>query len=246
MKNISYFLLAIMVFMMANACKTTQETKETIVIQDQMGNSSDQQMEITLLKGKSFNHPSFVIWIEDTDGNYIKTIFITKSYASGIFGYKMIGDSLWVKEAGFSLQPAALPYWTHKKGLLKNGQLMPTPENPFVDAYTGATPQQDFVFVSQPYQTESKYRILLEVNQAWDWNDFWTNDKYLDNPAYLHSAQPSLVYSVDINPEESDFYLNPIGHGDAKGESGKLFTDISSLSSAKEIFRTLKIEISNQ
>jgi len=80
--------------MMTNACKTTQETNESIVIHDQTANSSNSKMEITLLKGKFFNHPSFVIWIEDMNGNYIKTIFITKSYASGIFGYKMIGDQV--------------------------------------------------------------------------------------------------------------------------------------------------------
>jgi hypothetical protein len=84
---------------------------------------------------------------------------------------------------------------------------------------------------------------LLEINQSWDWNQYWTNNKYPDNAAYKHSAQPSLIYAVTINSADSIYYMNPIGHGDPKGESGNLFTNIGTLSSAKEIFESIKIEI---
>jgi len=45
------------------------------------------------------------------------------------------------------------------------------------------------------------FRVLLEVNQPWDWNAYWNNDKYLDEPDYKTSAQPSVVYAVTINLE---------------------------------------------
>jgi hypothetical protein len=87
---------------------------------------------------------------------------------------------------------------------------------------------------------------LIEVNQTWDWNEFWTNNKFPENSAYKHSAQPSLIYATTVREGEHEFHLNPIGHGDAKGESGKLYTDISSITTAKNIFRAINIEINKQ
>jgi hypothetical protein len=83
----------------------------------------------------------------------------------------------------------------------------------------------------------------MEVNQAWDWNKFWTNNKYPDNPAYKHSAQPALIYAVSVDKSGESYYLNPIGHADPKGESGKLYTNLNSLTSAKHIFETIKITL---
>lgn len=226
-------------------CKTSEDTIENTVYTDTLNYKSNVQMLISIENGKSFNHPTYVIWEEDMSGNYNKTIFITKSYASGIFGHQMIGDSIWLDKAGSSYQPAALPYWTFKKGPIVNNEIIPTPEHPYVDAYTGATPTGNFQFKTAA-ENNVPYRLLIEVNQPWDWNKYWNNNKYFDNAAYRNSAQPSLIYSAVINQEESVYYLNPIGHGDPKGESGKLFTNLSTLTSAKAIFQSVKIEIINQ
>ena len=194
--------------------------------------------------GKGHNHPSFVIWQENMQGDIVRTLFITKSYASGIFGHENIGDTAWVKRPGKSYQPSALPYWTFKKGKIADKTYVPTAENPFVDAVSGATPKANFSF-STHIQFDHSTRILMEINQAWDWNDYWTNDKFAGSEAYKHSAQPSLIYAVTISNSDSVFYLNPIGHGDPKGETGKLFTDLSGFTTAKEIFKQLKINLIN-
>lgn len=244
MKYYTTFLITVISVFALNNCKTTENTGDTIVIaKDPNLSGASSQMVLNLTKGKSFNHPTFVIWEEDMDGNYKRTLYITKSYASGIFGYEMVGDSIWMNKAGSSYQPAALPYWTHRKGLIENKYTIPTPEHPFVDAYTGATPDENFQFETKANTKETQYRILLEVNQTWDWNTYWTNNKYPNSPAYKHSAQPSVIYAVVINKEDSTFYLNPIGHGDPKGESGKLFTNINTLTTAKEIFNSVIAEI---
>lgn len=225
------------------SCKTIDESSKLTTYKDGNTINDGSKIEITLLNGKSFNHPTYVIWQEDMEGNYIKTLFVTKSYASGIFENKMIDDSIWFKEEGSSPQPAALPYWTYKKGLIAGQYLLPSPEHPFVDAYSGATPQNDFKFITSSQNNKTQYKILLEVNQAWDWNKYWTNVKFENNNSYNHSAQPSLIYSVTINHEDTIYYLNAIGHGDPKGESGKLFTNLSTLTTPKEIFKTLQITI---
>ena len=244
MKYYTAFLITVISVFALNNCKTSENTGDTIVVEkDPNLSEASSQVVISLTKGKSFNHPTFVIWEEDMEGNYKRTLYITKSYASGIFGHEMVGDSIWLNKAGSSYQPAALPYWTHRKGLIENKYSIPTPDHPFVDAYTGATPKQNFKFETESNSSEDSYRILLEINQTADWNHYWTNNKYPDNPAYKHSAQPSIIYAVTVNEEDAVFYMNPIGHGDPKGETGKLFTDLSTLTTVKEILNSVKIEI---
>ncbi|MBN2893477.1 MAG: hypothetical protein JXL97_16505 [Bacteroidales bacterium] len=241
MKKISFLLITIFaILLIISGCKTTEtqitEYRDSIYVSS---NINEKEAAISILKGEKFNHPTFVIWQEDMEGNFVQTIFITKSYASGVFGHGMVGDSMWMDKPGESIQPAALPYWTHKKGLINGKNLVPTPQNPYVDAYTGATPTNDFVF--ETILEEGQYKILLEVNQTWDWNKFWTNNKFPESDAYKHSAQPSIIYAVTINSDDKEYFLNPIGHGDPKGESGKLFTDLSTLTTAKEIFKSIKV-----
>lgn len=223
-----------------SSCNTMKNTADTVVYYD---SSNNLNLSINLLNGSAFTHPTYVVWEEDMEGNFVRTIFITQSYASGIYGYRMNTDSSWISERGESYQPAALPYWTYKKGLIDGKYLIPNPNHPYVDAYTGATPKSDFTFKTSKENDKKSYRILLEVNQPWDWSKYWNNGKYIDSEAYKHSAQPSIVYAVTIDDSDTTFYMNPIGHGDPKGESGKLFTDISTLSSAKNIFKELRIDI---
>lgn len=235
----SYKILIVAVLLtVLTACKTEKKLIPTMTVEL----SKENRFSLLLSPGKSFNHPSFVIWVEDMNQNYIKTIYITKSYASGIFERKMIGDSSWQNTSGESIQPAALPYWTHKKSLINNKSLVPTADNPFVDAYTGATPKGEFVLKDKSIDL-SQYRILIEVNQPWDWNEFWTNNKYPESKAYKNSAQPSVIYSASINPVDEVFYLNPIGHGSPTGKDAKLYTDLSNLTTALEIFSLLKLRI---
>ncbi|NPD45322.1 MULTISPECIES: hypothetical protein [unclassified Lentimicrobium] len=245
MKFYLYFISLLAISLLLIQCKTTKietESKMTILIDSE---DNGPEMTINFINGIGYNRPTYVLWMEDLEGHYIKTLFITKSYASGIFGYEMQGDSIWIKKSGPSYQPAALPYWSHKKGET-NGQLIPSPEQPFVDAYTGATPEQNFEIKTSSMNLDKKYRIFLEVNQSWDWNSFWTNNKYPENKAYQHSAQPSIVYAVEINSASESFFLNPIGHGDAKGESGKLFTNLNTLTSALKIFNSIEVRINSQ
>ena len=244
MKYITVFLLLMFTAMLFHHCSTTAKTFEPTTYMHESSVPGGNNMTFSFKSGKAFNHPTYVLWMEDMEGNYLRTLFITQSYASGIFGHQMVGDSVWLKTSGASYQPAALPYWTHKKGLLKNGQLIPTPDNQFTDAYTGATPMGDLAF-NTPVNEAIPYRILCEVNQTWDWDKYWTNNKYPDSPAYKHSAQPSLICAVTVREGGKEYFLNPIGHGDPKGETGNLYTNISTLSTAKHIFKSISLTLNN-
>lgn len=245
MKSKNIYLFIVLIFTFLISCKTPKEATESVLSFTVDNSMGTQNLKINFTTGEGFNHPTFALWVEDMEGNYIKTIYVTKSFASGIFGYEMVGDSVWRRNSGPSIQPAALPYWVNKKGLIDGKELIPSKEHPFVDAYSGATPDRNFELKTSS-NIDSKYRILLEVNQAWDWNKYWTNSKFPENKAYSHSAQPSLIYAVEINNDDNVFYMNPIGHGSPTGEDGKLYTDLHTLTSAKEIFKTIKIETTNK
>lgn len=207
------------------------------------------ELSIKIEKGDSHNHPTFAIWAEDMDENFIQTLFVTKSIATGIYGHGPLEAEKWDTKPGWQRRPAALPYWIHKRNTSGNGPRLPDPEHPVPDAYTGATPPGNAMLntrLDDDYAGRS-IRILLEVNQPWDWNDFWTNDLY-DDADYRTSCQPSLVYGVtiDLNQPEKEYYLNPVGHGHFAGQTGELYTDLSTITTARNIFNSIRVRIKKE
>jgi hypothetical protein len=197
-------------------------------------NGNGIQFEIDFIKGKAHNHPTFAIWIEDLEGNFIQTLFVTKSIASGIFSYGDAGNGSWKNTAGESVRPAALPYWSHKNTISN------------LDAWSGATPKSNFVIKSKlDKQIQKKFRILMEINQTWDWNEFWTNNKFSGDMNYQSSCQPSLVYAVTIDTDQKDweYYMNPVGHGHYSGADGKLYTNLSTFTTALHIAKSVRVII---
>lgn len=246
MKILGNILIYISIFaFLFTSCKPADKTRKTKSVVEQIKINDNSNLIIYGERGNSHNYPSFVIWTEDMMGDYISTIYITKSYATGIYNYEMKGDTAWMNEKGPSYQPAALPYWTHKKGLIKGEIMVPDKDNPFVDAYSGATPSGSFK-IEVDSDLKKPYRLLLEVNQLGDWNEYWTNNKYPDSEAYKHSGQPSVIYGVTINDSDSLFFMNPIGHGDPEGSTGNLFTDLSNITTPKSIFSKISIKTSTK
>jgi len=207
------------------------------------------ELTIEFESGKKHNYPSFVFWIETTEGKFIQTLYTTKSVATGTFGHAADGDGKWKNEEGEAIRPASLPYWLNKRGVISRDTLLvPTKELPIPDAYTGATPSSNFVLKTKSDKTlDSKFVLLMEINQPWDWNEFWTNNKYPDNSNYKTSCQPSVVYavSIDLDSDETEYYLNPIGHGHYAGENGRLYTDLSTMTTALQIAKKIKVNIKN-
>jgi hypothetical protein len=211
---------------------------ETIVIQTSPENAI-REMEIEFQKGKAFNHPSFAVWTEDLEGNYIETLYVTGYVAKGRFGFGEIEPGKWKNEPGDARRPATLPYWAHKRNIkAPDGLFIPSPQTEVPDALTSATPRNNFrLETGTSYSGTKKFRVLLEINQAWDANEFWTNNKFEGDLNYFGSLQPALVYAVTVDPEnkEAEYHLNPIGHSHPTGANGVLFTDLTTLTTAKEI-----------
>lgn len=202
--------------------------------------------DLVFEKGKAFNHPSFVFWIEDLQGNYIQTLFVTKSVGTSIFRYAEQVNGQW--KPGVLRRPAALPYWAHQRNQpAPDGLMVPAPSKPVPDAYTGATPQGSFHLVARADKAlpPGPFRLMMEINQTWDWNETWTNERFGNDVNYQSSAQPALVYAVTIRPGENpaEWYLNPIGHSHPSGTNGTLFTDLSGHSTALLIASKIKVTL---
>jgi hypothetical protein len=204
-------------------------------------------LEIEFQKGKAFNHPSFAVWVEDLEGNYIETLYVTQYVAKGKFGHAEIAPGKWKNEPGEARRPATLPYWAYKRNIkAPDGSLVPSPETAVPDALTSATPKTDFVLqTTTGYSGNKQFRVLFEINQAWDSNEFWTNNKFPDDRHYHTSLQPALVYAVTVNPEDNEdaFHLNPVGHSHPAGAGGKLYTDLSTLTTALHIAQKIIVRL---
>jgi len=209
------------------------------------GKGTGLQFNFTI--GDEHNHPTFAVWLEDIHGNYIQTLYVTRSIATGIFAHGQKAPGIWGDTPGEVRRPAALPYYLHKRGIkAPDGTYLPTPDNPIPDAYTGATPLASFNLESKADNTlTSKLRVLVEVNQPWDWNEYWNNTLYTDDINYKTSCQPALVYAVtiDLNAPMEYYVLNPIGHSHYSGQDGLLYTDLTSITTALQIFRKIEIRL---
>lgn len=207
-------------------------------------------LQLTFLKGDAHNHPTFSIWLEDMDGKLIETLFVTQYFAKGTFGHGDAGDGTWKNDEGEAIRPAALPYWSHKRNVISRDTIFaPTPENPVPDAISGATPSGSFVLnTSIENSLPKQFKIMMEVNQTWDWNDYWTNNKFPNDNNYKSSAQPALVYEslIDLTSSNESYQLKAIGHSHYSGKDGKLYDDTTTITTALNIFNKATIVVMPQ
>jgi hypothetical protein len=225
-------------------------TVNQTVAQTNLASNSDAngtKFQMSFETGEDHNYPSLAIWIESIDGKFIQTLFATQSVATGVYRYKSAGDLKWVEGPGKAERPASLPYWFHKRDNQKmENAVLPSEEEPVPDAYTGATPQKSFVIdLTADKKLTGKVKLMVEFNQPWDVNDYWTNSKYPDNKQYLTSCQPALVYAVEVDLENlmPMYYLNPIGHSHPYGANGRLYTNLTTFTTALNIYKWIKLEV---
>jgi hypothetical protein len=218
------------------------ESRESVTSNE---NGKGPQIKVDLYKGKSFYFPLMAIWLEDENGKYIQTLFVARSVATGFFMYGKKVNNKWVP--GAKREPQTLPYWAHKRGIkASDGLYVPDPENPVPDAYSGATPVTGFTLISKADSTlPARYRVMLEINQNWDWNEYWTNDKYPDDEDYKMSCQPALVYEAKIDSDSSkdSYHMKPVGHSHYSGKTGELFTDLSTITTALHIADSIVVKV---
>lgn len=245
-------ILSIIIAVSLSSCKPGGKGKssmarkqDSIVLITSNVEGAGSSIEIEMLKGKAHNHPTFAIWLEDTSGKYLQTLFVTKALGQGIYAHGDKSGGSW--KPGEVRRIAALPYWSHRWNVKNEyGSYVPTPKNKVPDAYSGATPAGSFRLNTRTdIALKGKLKILLEINQPWDWNEYWTNALYPNDIDYQSSCQPAVVYSaiVDLGNPGAKIEMKPIGHSHYSGNTGELFTDLSSITTALYIAEQISVVV---
>jgi hypothetical protein len=244
-----YLIVLVSVFFVAACGSSRQKVKKGIEVKQYEFsanvNGEGTPLIIDFKQGESFYYPLMAIWLEDMQGGYIQTLYVARSVATGVFKFGQDDGRRWVEAP--KRAPQTLPYWAHKRGVkASDGLYMPEPSAPVADAYTGATPLTGFILNSKAdTRLSGSFRVLLEINQNWDWNRYWTNDKFPGDVNYSYSAQPAVVYEAVIDGSSSgvDYLMKPIGHSHYSGKTGELFSDLSTLSTALNIASSITVTI---
>ncbi|MBR6216228.1 MAG: DUF2271 domain-containing protein [Spirochaetaceae bacterium] len=196
------------------------------------GISSLYAKEITISVGAGQNwkqkrEPQFAVWLEDSDGNFVSTLYVTER----------AGRENWIMSPKEG-RPESLPVWysaSKQEGV--TSKAASADEGQQLDAVTGATPKGGIIFAAEI--EDKPYIIRAEFNTSFDYNDFYTKKSSGVN------GQPSVVYSAEIPQdfckESGEIKLVFSGYGSIDGSDGGLHTDASKLTTAKSIVKLVSV-----
>ncbi|MBK7075385.1 MAG: hypothetical protein IPH44_24160 [Myxococcales bacterium] len=118
---------------------------------------------------------------------------------------------------------------------------------PDVDAVSAATPDATWHLTTSTTATTTA-TLYVEVNQSFDWNDYYSKSRFPDDAIYSGSGQvgqPSVVYAATIDLARPGAYtaLNPVGHGHHSGRDGAIVPDLAPLTTALEIVDRIVVKV---
>lgn len=228
---------------------------------------------IEFRKGPYFMWPQYAIWLETLDGKFIQPLYVTSKLGSNSFSNKVtkkdpqrvftenplsngeneddIFDFSWEPSSKDErARPESLPVFLHALGLPSGSDAYVSDKNkPVIDAYTGATLLENFVLNTQALAVlPNEFKIRFEINQSFDFNTFYSSDRFPDDPIYSgngYSAQPSVVYEaiVDLHNTQQIYLLKLVGHGHHSGKDGNVNPDISQLTTATHLVDKILVEV---
>ncbi len=183
------------------------------------------------------NPPQFAIWVEDTSGNYISTVFATHKIAT----------EGWQSNNG-NRRKESLPHWCYQRGIVyDDGLYLPTKEQPLPDGITGATPKENKKIRIRPVNLNKPFVLKAEFNQSIDFNNYYPKDAKEGDANYSGghhgSGQPAVVYAAVIYPETKNAILSLIGHSSPDGSDGNIYPNTQKLTTAKSIVQSIKVSI---
>lgn len=183
------------------------------------------------------NPPQFAVWIEDTNGNYLSTVYVT---------YKIATEG-WLASKG-NRRKEALPHWCHQRGIVyEDGLMLPTKENPLTDGTTGATPKGNKTILINRVNLKKPFVIKAEFNQSVDFNEFYPENAKKGDDNYSGgkegSGQPAVIYAETIYPDTKETELKLIGHSSPDGSDGNIYDNMEGLTTAKSIVRSIKLTV---
>lgn len=185
------------------------------------------------------NPPQIAVWVEDSQGNYMSTVYVSHKIAT----------QSW-QMAGGNRRKEALPHWCHSRGVrYADGLYLPTKDEPLTDGISGATPRGGFDVKLVPAELLRKFVVKIEVNHSTDWNAAYPKSAEEGESNYSGgkegSGQPAVVYAavIDLTRGQKEFEAELLGHSSPDGSSGELCSDISELTTALHIVERITVQI---
>ncbi len=220
------------------------------------GDKTGFMFELDLRKGPYFQYPTYAFWLETEAGAFIRPIYVTRKLAQNDFfvrAYK--NENGWQfddepQSKSTRWRPESLPVFLHRAGLVAHaGAAQPESNQPVADAYTGATMLNSFTLTSSlALPASRRFKILFEINHSFDFNEFYSEDRFPDDPVYSgngYSAQPSLIYAadIDLNRDENFVELRLQGRGHHSGQDGDIHRDMDNMTTALELVDRIIVDL---
>ena len=145
-----------------------------------------EKISVAVNPGEAYSKraPQIAVWVEDSDGTYVDTLFVTKKAS----GNKWIGSP---KDG----RPESLPDWYKSKG--QNPAVKISKDD--LDATTSATPKKGIV-ISKDLELEKgkTYVFKCQANQSFDYNEYYTKkNSGVD-------GQPAVLYAGEMIPDGTE------------------------------------------
>lgn len=148
-----------------------------------------EKISVAVNPGEAYSKraPQIAVWVEDSDGTYVDTLFVTKKAS----GNKWIGSP---KDG----RPESLPDWYRAKGQNPAEKI----SKDEVDATTSATPKKGIIIEKNiNLEKEKEYTIKCQVNQSFDYNIYYNKiNSGVD-------GQPAVLYSGSIIPNGKEIEI---------------------------------------
>ena len=171
------------------------------------GTNREVQVHIQLgPKSTGENWYQLALWLEDENGKYVDTLYVTSSV-----GREGLGNG-YMKIFGITIReaPGSLPVWAHSRNVTYGDSYYPTKKQPLPDAMTSATIKasefmKSFNLSNDVAQIlgEQAWNCLLEINVSRD-------------------DTPSMVFRATVTPDGPG--IAPFvfaGYGEENGRDGK-------------------------
>jgi len=235
------------------------------------------KLTIDLRKGAYFHYPQYALWLETLDGAFIQPLFVTEKLARNDFANKVrlrnpqqvfnadiaamdeatwqqtfTSETLTAAATQQRTRPESLPVFLHQLATKPTKAMATEPgaasAHVNIDAYAGATLLDNFLLTTQSEQPlPAQFRLRLEINQSFDFNTFYSSDRFPNDPIYSgdgYNGQPSVIYEAIINTQsEQRFYpMALIGRGHHSGSDGIIHTDMENLTTAKQLIDRVIVE----
>ena len=67
------------------SCVSADKTPEVVPVYTYGTAGNGTQITLKFEKGKAHNHPLYAVWLADSDGKYIQTLYVSESIGKGFF-----------------------------------------------------------------------------------------------------------------------------------------------------------------